>query len=263
MKSVMQDSTDRLYPQELPEVGDTVIVKINKIEDSMAYGTLIEYNREGMVPRNALSHKKVWNMRQVLQIGRQEYMEVSAVDTEKGYIDLSKKHVRDEEIEECKNRYGNAKKMWSFFNRWSNKAETNLVEDVLWKSWNNDSGEFEIKPDQREWIEELDPDQQDSATSDYAQLFETHETKHELKVELVSYAEDAVSVLQQVLGAAADIDPQIKCVYTGRLGDFGSIYIFSYTDKSEKFPNVLTRVSDLIQTMFSDKEGKVAIEELS
>nr|QBK87221.1 MAG: translation initiation factor 2, alpha subunit [Marseillevirus LCMAC201] len=83
----------RLYPAEFPEVGDIVIARITKIDESAIYCQLLEYEREGMIPLNEISRRKVRNIRQFVRVDAQEYLEVIEVNSEKGYVDLSRKQV--------------------------------------------------------------------------------------------------------------------------------------------------------------------------
>lgn len=39
----------RFYANEFPAVGDTVVAKVNKIDESGAYVTLSEYNNKGIL----------------------------------------------------------------------------------------------------------------------------------------------------------------------------------------------------------------------
>ena len=74
-----------------------------------AYVKLLEYDKEGLLFNNeTLSWLNYIN--RFLPIGKEEVLKVENVDPKKGYIDLSKKRVKNNAIELCKKRYANSKK---------------------------------------------------------------------------------------------------------------------------------------------------------
>ncbi|OIR57582.1 MAG: translation initiation factor eIF2 subunit alpha [Amphiamblys sp. WSBS2006] len=100
----------RMYEQEYPEVGDLVVVLVRKIEEIGAYVSLIEYGgSNGMVLLKELSRRKIKNINRFIRVGRCEVAAVICVDTEKGYIDLSKKAVTPEEAQQCEQRFAKSK----------------------------------------------------------------------------------------------------------------------------------------------------------
>ncbi len=58
-----------------------------------------------------MSRKRVKYVKKLVKEGREEVLRVLRVDLEKGYMDLSKKTVQSEEIEEMKERYYQSKKV--------------------------------------------------------------------------------------------------------------------------------------------------------
>eukprot|EP00894_Picocystis_sp_ML_P002522 jgi/Pico_ML_1/53039/g3659.t1 len=57
-----------------------------------AYVSLLEYNNiEGMILLSELSRRRIRSINKLIKVGRQEPVMVLRVDTEKGYIDLSKR----------------------------------------------------------------------------------------------------------------------------------------------------------------------------
>ena len=53
--------------------------------------------------------KRVNFLNRLLSVGKEEVLRVLRVDTQKGFIDLSKKQVKPNEIEECKHKFGKSK----------------------------------------------------------------------------------------------------------------------------------------------------------
>jgi translation initiation factor 2 subunit 1 len=77
-----------------------------------AYVELLEYNNiKGMILSSEMSRKRVKYVKKLVKEGREEVLRVLRVDPHQGYIDLSKKTVQSEEIEELKERYYQSKKV--------------------------------------------------------------------------------------------------------------------------------------------------------
>eukprot|EP01057_Protomagalhaensia_wolfi_P001597 Protomagalhaensia_wolfi_Nauph_80__1596@NODE_1986_length_1255_cov_65_342105_g1554_i0_p1_GENE_NODE_1986_length_1255_cov_65_342105_g1554_i0NODE_1986_length_1255_cov_65_342105_g1554_i0_p1_ORF_typecomplete_len347_score91_92EIF_2_alpha/PF07541_12/2_1e27S1/PF00575_23/6_8e11S1/PF00575_23/8_9e03SDA1/PF05285_12/3_6e03SDA1/PF05285_12/0_00085Astro_capsid_p/PF12226_8/0_095RNA_pol_3_Rpc31/PF11705_8/0_16DNA_pol_phi/PF04931_13/0_2Sigma70_ner/PF04546_13/13Sigma70_ner/PF04546_13/19SURF2/PF05477_11/4_4e03SURF2/PF0 len=106
-------SEPRFYANEFPEPNDLVVVKVARIENSMgAYVTLLEYgNMEGLILPSELSKRRYRSISKLLRVGRQEVVMVVRVDSDKGYVDLSKKRVAPEDIAATEERYSKSKKV--------------------------------------------------------------------------------------------------------------------------------------------------------
>lgn len=53
--------------------------------------------------------KRVNYINRLLSVGKEEVLRVLRVDTQKGFIDLSKKQVKADEVDECKKKFGKSK----------------------------------------------------------------------------------------------------------------------------------------------------------
>ena len=62
-----------------------------------------------MLFSSEVSLKRVNFINRLLSVGKEEVLRVLRVDTQKGFVDLSKKQVRADEIEECKKYFGKSK----------------------------------------------------------------------------------------------------------------------------------------------------------
>ena len=70
---------------------------------SGAYVKLLEYNdREGLILASNTTRKRVKNVKKLLRLGTQDYMQVISIDKEGGFIDLSKRTVQASDIEKQK-----------------------------------------------------------------------------------------------------------------------------------------------------------------
>jgi len=103
-----------MYEQKYPEVDDLVVVEVKSIEEMGAYVALKEYNDiEGMILLSELSRRRIRSINKIIRVGRLETVVVLRVDREKGYIDLSKRRVSEEDIAKCEEKYNKSKAVHS------------------------------------------------------------------------------------------------------------------------------------------------------
>ncbi|PHU21511.1 Eukaryotic translation initiation factor 2 subunit alpha [Capsicum chinense] len=94
------------------------MIQVKNMADSGAYISLLEYNNiEGMILFFELSRRRIWSISGLIKVGRIEPVMVLRVDKEKGYIDLSKRRVSEEDISACEERYNKSKLVHSIMRR--------------------------------------------------------------------------------------------------------------------------------------------------
>jgi len=131
-----QQSVCRFYEREYPDVDECVMVQVKSIAEMGAYVTLLEYgNIEGMILLSELSRRRIRSVNKHIRVGRMEHAIVVRVDSEKGYIDLSKRRVTPEDIAKCEERYNKAKAVASIV--WhvaeqSGRSMLDINEMVTW-----------------------------------------------------------------------------------------------------------------------------------
>jgi translation initiation factor 2 subunit 1 len=92
-----------------------------------AYVHLLEYNNiEGMILLSELSRRRIRSISSLIKVGRQEPVMVLRVDKEKGYIDLSKRRVSEEDIAVCEERYNKSKLVHSIMRHVAETMEADL-----------------------------------------------------------------------------------------------------------------------------------------
>ncbi|KAI4385643.1 hypothetical protein MLD38_003639 [Melastoma candidum] len=100
----------RMYEARYPEVDTAVMIQVKNIADMGAYVSLLEYNNvEGMILFSELSRRRIRSVSSLIKVGRIEPVMVLRVDKDKGYIDLSKRRVSEEDIAACEERYNKSK----------------------------------------------------------------------------------------------------------------------------------------------------------
>jgi len=104
----------RMYKAEFPEVDDMVMVRVNRINEIGAFVSLLEFNdKEGIILLSELSRRRMRSINKHIRVGKKEVLQVLRVDKEKGYIDLSKKNLKEEDIVECTQRFQKSKTVHS------------------------------------------------------------------------------------------------------------------------------------------------------
>merc|ERR1712063_156401 len=134
----------RMYEQELPNQDELVVVRVNKVEEFGAYVTLLEYNNiEAMILSSEVSRKRIRSIHKHLRIGKQDVMQVLRVDKEKGYIDLSKKYVSEEDVVVATERFAKSKTVHSIMKHTAvtcNIPVIELLQKVAWPLYDKYEG---------------------------------------------------------------------------------------------------------------------------
>ncbi|KAH9538889.1 hypothetical protein CY35_15G031400 [Sphagnum magellanicum] len=126
----------RMYEVRYPEVDDVVMVSVKNIAEMGAYVALLEYNNiEGMILLSELSRRRIRSISSLIKVGRQEPVMVLRVDKEKGYIDLSKRRVSEEDIAVCEERYNKSKLVHSIMRHVAETMEADLEDLYTHVGW--------------------------------------------------------------------------------------------------------------------------------
>jgi translation initiation factor 2 subunit 1 len=116
-----------MYEPRFPEVDAAVMIQVKHIADMGAYVSLLEYNNiEGMILFSELSRRRIRSISSLIKVGRQEPAIVLRVDRDKGYIDLSKRRVSEEEAHACEDKYNKSKLVHSIMRHVAETLEIDL-----------------------------------------------------------------------------------------------------------------------------------------
>ena len=89
----------RSYENFYPTVEDVAIVLVKEIIEMGAYVHLLEFdNTEGMLMISEISRRKIRSLNKLIKVGKTEAVMIIRVDYEKGYIDVSKRQIAENEI---------------------------------------------------------------------------------------------------------------------------------------------------------------------
>ncbi|KAG6471986.1 hypothetical protein ZIOFF_069441 [Zingiber officinale] len=126
----------RMYEARYPEVDMAVMIQVKNIADMGAYVSLLEYNNiEGMILFSELSRRRIRSVSSLIKVGRQEPVMVLRVDRDKGYIDLSKRRVSEEDIQTCEERYNKSKLVHSIMRHVAETLDLDLEELYVHIGW--------------------------------------------------------------------------------------------------------------------------------
>ncbi|GAB2214624.1 hypothetical protein Drorol1_Dr00018981 [Drosera rotundifolia] len=126
----------RMYEAKYPEVDMAVMIQVKNIADMGAYVQLLEYNNiEGMILLSELSRRRIRSVNSLIKVGRTEPVMVLRVDKEKGYIDLSKRRVAEEDIINCEERYNKSKLVHSIMRHVAETLSIDLEELYVRFGW--------------------------------------------------------------------------------------------------------------------------------
>lgn len=94
------------YKKKFPDTDDIVIGQVDKISEYGIEVTLVEFdNLKGFINCSEVSRKKRVNFNKILTIGKEVFLHVMQVDKEKGFVDLSKRTICDEDIKTFKEKH--------------------------------------------------------------------------------------------------------------------------------------------------------------
>mmetsp|Transcript_28653 Transcript_28653/g.66992 ORF Transcript_28653/g.66992 Transcript_28653/m.66992 type:complete len:433 (+) Transcript_28653:107-1405(+) len=120
----------RMYRNKYPDVEDIVFVLVKRIDVMGVYVSLLEYDEtEGMILLSELSRRRIRSVKKLINVGRQEVALVLRVDKDKGYIDLSKRRVSPEDVEQLEEKFNKSKAVHSIMRNLAT-TERRHVEDL-------------------------------------------------------------------------------------------------------------------------------------
>ncbi|KAK3004027.1 hypothetical protein RJ639_019425 [Escallonia herrerae] len=100
----------RMYEGRYPKVDTTVMIQVREIGYFYSRVSLLEYNGiEGKILLSELPRSLIRSVGSLLKVGRIEPAVVLRVNRWKGYIDLSKKRLSEQDIMVCEERWNKSK----------------------------------------------------------------------------------------------------------------------------------------------------------
>merc|ERR1712144_67099 len=126
----------RFYEEKFPEIDSFVMVNVKQIAEMGAYVSLLEYNNiDGMILLSELSRRRIRSVNKLIKVGRQEPVMVLRVDTEKGYIDLSKRRVSPEDAQAGEEKFNKSKLVHTITRHAAETTNTDLEDLYKALTW--------------------------------------------------------------------------------------------------------------------------------
>ena len=126
----------RFYANQYPEVDDVVLVQVKSLSDIGAYVNLLEYGRvEGMIQISEMCNRRIRSISKLTRVGNIEVCMVLRVDADRGYIDLSKRRVSNEDGLKAKELFARNKTIHGIMRHAATITEKPLEEICKFVSW--------------------------------------------------------------------------------------------------------------------------------
>ncbi|XP_073157012.1 eukaryotic translation initiation factor 2 subunit alpha homolog isoform X1 [Henckelia pumila] len=126
----------RMYEQKFPEIDTPVMVQVKSINpDTCAYVLLLEYNIEGMLSFTELSRRRIRSVLSLVRVGRVEPLMVLHVDPEKGFVNLSKRRVSEDDASKCEEKFNKSKHVHSIMRHVADTLDIDLEELYTHVGW--------------------------------------------------------------------------------------------------------------------------------
>lgn len=260
----------RFYKHKYPEIDDVVMVNVRSIAEMGAYVNLLEYNNiEGMILLSELSRRRIRSINKLIRVGRQECVVVIRVDKDKGYIDLSKRRVSQEEIKKCEEKFTKAKAVYSILRHCAevlgyetDRELEELYEKTAWyfdekyKSPGSSFEVFKLAVGDPKLLDELDLDEKTKSTllSNITRRLTPQAVKIRADIEVSCYAYDGIdavknSLLEGLKCTSEDVPIKINLIAA-------PLYVITTTtlDRDEGL-QALTNAVDAIRTTIKKYGG--------
>jgi translation initiation factor 2 alpha subunit (eIF-2alpha) len=134
-----------IYNKKFPVVDEVIIGKIDNIDELGINVSLIHYdNLKGYISYSEVSRKKKFNVNKILTVGKETHLIVINVDPGKGFVDLSKRTINDEEVALFDEKYKVYIKLYNMFRNffkkyydykgdYDDKQLEEFLKNTLWK----------------------------------------------------------------------------------------------------------------------------------
>ncbi|KAK2970824.1 hypothetical protein RJ640_014812 [Escallonia rubra] len=126
----------RMYEARYPEVDTPVMIQVREIGDVCSHVSLLEYNGiEGIILLSDLSRRRIRSVGSLIKVGRIEPAMVLRINPEKGYIDLSKKRLSEQDILVCEERWNKSKLVHSIMRHVADTMRVDLEDLYIHVGW--------------------------------------------------------------------------------------------------------------------------------
>ncbi len=264
----MEIQLHRFYENELPNAGDCVTARVDRIDDNNigVYVSLMEYGGiEAMVQLSELSRRRVRNIRHLIRIGKYEVFHVLRVDDDRGYVDLTKKCVTPDDMEEMKKKFSDGKLINTIMNQVAIKTGTNLThlyETLVWSIYRENRNVFQTFRSALADPSVLDPfelsdDVVDILFKQIQKYMKPKVLKLNAHVQVQCFTPEGIDIIKEGFAAAIrNTDPPVRARLIAP-----PVYILSTeTLDKELGVNVLSQSLHILEESIVNRGGKFEIK---
>jgi len=266
----MENNNCRMYENEFPDTEDLVMVKVTNVNEVGAYVVLLEYNNiEGMILLSELSRRRIRSINKLIRVGRTEIVVVLRVDKEKGYIDLSKRRVSQEDMAKCEEKYNRGKAVHSIMRHVSETCKVPLLklyQDFGWKLYGKyqhayDAFKLAVQEPEKILGEfNLTEDVKKQLMNNINRRLTPQAVKIRAEIEVTCFEYEGIDAIKESLraGQKLTVDPpmniKIKLVAPPMY-----VIVTTALDKDAGIKH-LTNVCDKINEVITKKGGQMAVK---
>jgi len=248
------------------------MVNVENVENLGAYVTLLEYSKiEGMVLLSELSRRRIRSINKLIRVGRKEVVLVLRVDSDKGYVDLSKRRVPADDVAEFENKYNKAKHVHSILYNVAKRLNVlllDLYEVVAWPLYERfthayDAFKIALVHQEKVFTKEMNlPDNiLQALLRDIKLKMASKPKKIRADVEVQCFTQEGIDAIKAGLIAGRDmakekydVDVSIKLVAPPR-------YVLSMTHLDEKQGiKILQDAIDTVGQVMKKKKGRMVVK---
>jgi len=264
------DTIWRFYENELPEVNEIVMCRIDSVGEHSAQVKLLEYGQqEASLPFTELSNRRLRQVpSSILKLGKNEVLSVLRVDTGKGYIDLTRKNITPEEVEACHQKYNKAKTVHSIMVRLAEMQHLNLpalYETIIWPMYKQEKDPLEVfkaaigDAAVLKDIPNLTDEQRDFLHKEIRHRLTPQDLKISATIELTCFTPEGIDAIIPALKAGRDVSTEQNKIQIHVLSSpLYTVHVMT-KDKDQGIKAIQTAI-DRIQAEITKRKGSLAIK---
>jgi len=267
----------RMYEQELPNQEDLVVVRVNKVEEFGAYVTLLEYNNiEAMILSSEVSRKRIRSIHKHLRIGKQDFMQVLRVDKEKGYIDLSKKYVTEDDVIATTERFTKSKTVHSIMKHTAVTCKIpvkEILEKVCWPLYDKYYDEEEEQGHALDGLHEillneslldeynLDENVKSCLLKEIKHRLAEQPFKIQAQIDVTCFTPQGISAIKEALSTGKTYAESINELLEVNLMSTPTYRLITQCADKQRGIDVLNKIIKVIEEAIKEKKGNFALKE--
>jgi translation initiation factor 2 subunit 1 len=258
----------RMYRNKYPDVEETVVVLVKRIDVMGVYVNLIEYDdTEGMILLSELSRRRIRSVKKLINVGRQEVALVLRVDKDKGYIDLSKRRVSPEDIEKIEERFNKSKSVHSIMRNLATTQRRD-VEDLY------ESFGWELADEYGHMLEafkklltdgtildkyDIESDVKEALKKNVALRLTPQPVKVRSDFEVTCFAYEGIDAIKAALTKGMESGTELNPISIRLIAP--PLYVMTCNTLDQEFGiEMLTKALDIIQNEISSRGGEMTVK---